>query len=37
MYLATGFLVAWAGAYRYWASRQQRPTFSTSRPEAERP
>jgi sulfoxide reductase heme-binding subunit YedZ len=37
MYLATGFLVAGAGAYRYWASRQRRPTFSTSRPEAERP
>jgi methionine sulfoxide reductase heme-binding subunit len=33
LYLAAGFLVMSAGAYRYWASRQRRPTFSTSRSE----
>lgn len=30
MYLATGFLVLASGAYRYWAARKARPTFSTS-------
>ena len=28
-----GLLVAFAGAYRYWASRKRKPTFTTSRPE----
>jgi methionine sulfoxide reductase heme-binding subunit len=31
MYVITGVLVAFAGAYRYWASRKHRPTFATSR------
>ena len=33
MYIAAGIVVLAAGVYRYWASRQRRPTFSTSRPE----
>jgi methionine sulfoxide reductase heme-binding subunit len=33
LYIAAGLLVAFAGAYRYWASRQRKPTFTTSRPE----
>jgi len=32
-YIAAGLLVTLAGAYRYWASRQKKPTFSTSRTE----
>jgi len=35
LYLAAGLLVVGAGAYRYWASRKQRPTFSTSRSEVQ--
>ncbi len=31
VYIATGLAVVMAGAYRYWASRQGRPTFQTSR------
>ncbi len=31
VYVATGLAVVMAGAYRYWASRQRRPTFETSR------
>lgn len=31
VYIATGLAVVMAGAYRYWASRQRRPTFDTSR------
>ncbi len=30
VYLATGLLVLFAGAYRYWVSRRARPTFATS-------
>jgi predicted ferric reductase len=37
VYLATGGLVMIAAAYRYWASRRARPTFSTSREEASAP
>ena len=33
LYVAAGLLVVGSGAYRYWASRKQRPTFSTSRQE----
>ena len=33
MYVATGLAVVFSGAYRYWASRQRRPTFTTSLPE----
>ncbi|MBP1704437.1 MAG: Ferric reductase domain protein transrane component domain protein, partial [Chloroflexi bacterium] len=33
MYLATGAAVLMAIAYRYWAARKGRPTFSTSLPE----
>jgi predicted ferric reductase len=33
LYGASFVLVVLAGAYRYWASRQRRPTFATSRPE----
>lgn len=36
MYVGAGLLVVGAGAYRYWASRKQRPTFSTSRSEVPR-
>jgi predicted ferric reductase len=35
--LASGMLVMVAGAYRYWASRRARPTFSTSRTEVSEP
>ncbi len=31
LYIATGVAVVIAGAYRYWASRQGRPTFETAR------
>jgi predicted ferric reductase len=34
LYLICGAVVIVAGAYRYWASRRARPTFSTSRTEA---
>jgi predicted ferric reductase len=37
VYLASGVLVIAAGAYRYWASRRARPTFSTSRTEVSEP
>ena len=33
LYIAAGVLVVFAGAYRYWASRKRKPTFTTSRPE----
>jgi hypothetical protein len=33
MYVATGLLVVTAAAYRYWVTRQRRPTFATSLPE----
>jgi sulfoxide reductase heme-binding subunit YedZ len=33
MYVGTGVAVVLSGAYRYWASRQRRPTFTTSLPE----
>jgi len=33
MYVGTGLAVILSGAYRYWASRQRRPTFTTSLPE----
>ena len=33
MYVGTGLAVVLSGAYRYWASRQRRPTFTTSLPE----
>ena len=36
MYVACGLAVVLAGAYRYWASRQGRPTFATSRSEGSR-
>ena len=34
MYIVTGFLILGAAAYRYWVSKQHRPTFATSLPEA---
>ena len=30
LYVGTGLAVVLSGAYRYWASRQRRPTFTTS-------
>ena len=36
MYVISGLAVVAAGAYRYWASRRGRPTFTTSRPEGSR-
>jgi predicted ferric reductase len=36
MYVMSGLAVVAAGAYRYWASRRGRPTFTTSRPEGSR-
>lgn len=33
LYVASGLAVVAAGAYRYWASRQRRPTFNTTRTE----
>lgn len=33
MYIGSGLAVVLSGAYRYWASRQRRPTFTTSLPE----
>jgi predicted ferric reductase len=36
LYIATGLAVVLAGSYRYWASRQQRPTFSSAREVSER-
>ena len=36
MYVGAGLLVVGAGAYRYWASRKKKPTFSTSRQEVAR-
>jgi predicted ferric reductase len=33
MYVVTGLALVLSGAYRYWASRQRRPTFTTSLPE----
>jgi sulfoxide reductase heme-binding subunit YedZ len=35
MYVASGLAVLAAGAYRYWASRQRRPTFTTARTEVQ--
>jgi predicted ferric reductase len=37
VYLVSGLVVMAAGAYRYWASRRARPTFSTSRTEVTEP
>lgn len=34
LYVATGLLILGATAYRYWVSKQHRPTFATSLPEA---
>jgi predicted ferric reductase len=34
LYVLAGFAVTAAGAYRYWAARRARPTFSTSLTEA---
>lgn len=36
LYAALGFAVGGAAAYRYWVTRQGRPTFSTSLPEGSR-
>jgi predicted ferric reductase len=36
LYAATGIAVLLSGSYRYWASRQRRPTFDTSRTEVTR-
>ena len=33
LYVATGLAVVFSGSYRYWVSRQRRPTFTTSLPE----
>lgn len=33
MYVGTGLAIVFSGAYRYWASRRRRPTFTTSLPE----
>ena len=33
LYVVTGLAVVVSGGYRYWASRQRRPTFTTSLPE----
>ena len=33
LYVASGLAIVAAGAYRYWASRQGRPTFTATRPE----
>ena len=35
VYIASGLAVLAAGAYRYWASRQRRPTFTTARTEVQ--
>ena len=32
MYVSTGLLILGAAAYRYWVSKQHRPTFATSLP-----
>jgi methionine sulfoxide reductase heme-binding subunit len=37
LYIGAGLLVTFAGAYRYWASRQRKPTFHTSRQEVSPP
>jgi predicted ferric reductase len=36
LYLGLGIAVGFAAAYRYWVTRQGRPTFSTALPEARR-
>ena len=33
LYIGTGLAVLVAGTYRYWASRKNRPSFETARPE----
>ena len=33
LYMFAGSVITIAAAYRYWASRRMRPTFSTSRME----
>ena len=33
LYITTGLAILAAAAYRYWVSKQQRPTFATSLPE----
>ena len=33
LYVSTGLVILAAAAYRYWVSKQQRPTFATSLPE----
>jgi hypothetical protein len=35
MYVVTGVVVLFAGAYRYWVSKKARPTFSTSLPDGQ--
>ena len=37
LYVGAGLVVTLAGAYRYWASRKKKPTFSTSRQEVPAP
>ena len=37
LYVATGLAIVASGTYRYWASRQRRPTFTTSLPEVDAP
>ena len=37
LYIGAGLFVTFAGAYRYWASRQRKPTFHTSRQEVSPP
>ena len=37
LYVGTGLAVVGSGAYRYWASRQRRPTFTTSLQEVDAP
>ncbi|MEA2610438.1 MAG: hypothetical protein QOI37_414 [Chloroflexota bacterium] len=36
LYVVSGIAIVAAGAYRYWASRKGRPTFTSTRPEASR-
>lgn len=37
LYIGAGLMVMFAGAYRYWASRKRKATFTTSRPEVPAP
>jgi sulfoxide reductase heme-binding subunit YedZ len=36
LYVIAGLAIVASGAYRYWTSRQRRPTFATTRPEVPR-